>query len=83
MDYKKMFDKQLIGLEIDGENEEQVFEQVAEHLKNLGFVNEGYLKGITSREKKFPTGLITQHLILPYRIQIQSMWRNHLFILRD
>lgn len=62
MDYKKMFDKQLIGLEIDGENEEQVFEQVAEHLKNLGFVNEGYLKGITSREKKFPTGLITQHL---------------------
>lgn len=40
MDYKKMFDKQLIGLEIDGENEEQVFEQVAEHLKNLGFVNE-------------------------------------------
>ena len=33
MDYKKMFDKQLNGLEIDGENEEQVFEQVAEELR--------------------------------------------------
>nr|WP_253295891.1 PTS sugar transporter subunit IIA [Enterococcus raffinosus] len=57
-----MFDKQLISLEVEGESEEQVFEHVAEHLKDLGFVNEGYLKGITTREQKFPTGLITQYL---------------------
>ncbi|MBU5361500.1 PTS sugar transporter subunit IIA [Enterococcus raffinosus] len=62
MDYKEMFDKQLISLEVEGESEEQVFEHVAEHLKDLGFVNEGYLKGITTREQKFPTGLITQYL---------------------
>ena len=62
MDYKEMFDKQLISLEVEGESEEQVFEHVAEHLKELGFVNEGYLKGITTREQKFPTGLITQYL---------------------
>lgn len=62
MDYKEMFDKQLISLEVEGESEERVFEHVAKHLKDLGFVNEGYLKGITTREQKFPTGLITQYL---------------------
>lgn len=62
MDYKEMFDQQLISLEVDGESEEKVFEKVAAHLQALGFVNEGYLKGITTREKQFPTGLITQHL---------------------
>lgn len=62
MNYKDMFDKQLISLEVEGESEEKVFETVAAHLKALGFVNDGYLKGITAREKQFPTGLITQHL---------------------
>ena len=62
MDYKEMFDQQLISLEVEGESEERVFEQVADHLKELGFVNEGYLNGITAREERFPTGLITQHL---------------------
>lgn len=62
MGYKKMFNKQLISLEVEGESEEKIFEQVAAHLKELGFVNEGYLGGITTREEKFPTGLITQHL---------------------
>lgn len=62
MNYKEMFDKQLISLEVEGECEEKVFETVAEHLKALGFVNDGYLKGITAREKQFPTGLITQYL---------------------
>ncbi|MBO0452312.1 MULTISPECIES: PTS sugar transporter subunit IIA [Enterococcus] len=62
MDYKEMFDQQLISLEVEGESEERVFEQVADHLKELGFVNDGYLNGITAREERFPTGLITQHL---------------------
>jgi PTS system galactitol-specific IIA component len=62
VNYKDMFDKQLISLEVEGESEEKVFETVAAHLKALGFVNDGYLKGITAREKQFPTGLITQHL---------------------
>nr|WP_242550293.1 PTS sugar transporter subunit IIA [Enterococcus sp. MJM16] len=57
-----MFDQQLISLEVEGESEERVFEQVADHLKELGFVNDGYLNGITAREERFPTGLITQHL---------------------
>ncbi len=60
--YKEMFDQRLISLEIEGENEEKVFENVAAHLEKLGFVNEGYLNGITARERQFPTGMITQHL---------------------
>lgn len=62
MNYKEMFDQELISLELKGENEVEVFRQVAEHLKELGFVNEGYLNGIIAREEKFPTGLITQHV---------------------
>lgn len=62
MDYREMFDKQLISLEVEGASEEKVFENVAAQLKKLGFVNEGYLNGITAREQKFPTGLITQHV---------------------
>lgn len=62
MDYKEMFDQELISLELKGENEVEVFQQVAKHLTELGFVNEGYLNGIITREEKFPTGLITQHV---------------------
>lgn len=60
--YKEMFDEQLIGTQLEGDSEETIFENVAAHLENLGFVNEGYLKGIVTRERQFPTGLITQHL---------------------
>ncbi|OJG57130.1 hypothetical protein RV07_GL003647 [Enterococcus malodoratus] len=57
-----MFHEQLIHLEVEGATEEAVFEKVAAQLRDLGFVNEGYLRGITAREQKFPTGLITQHV---------------------
>ena len=62
MSYKDMFHEQLIRLEVEGATEEAVFEKVAVQLRDLGFVNEGYLRGITAREQKFPTGLITQHV---------------------
>ena len=62
MDYKEMFDPELIDLEVEAASEEEVFEIVARKLKEAGMVNEGYLTGITQREQRFPTGLITQHL---------------------
>lgn len=62
MNYKDMFYEKLIHLEMEGASEEAVFEKVAAQLRDLGFVNEGYLRGITAREQKFPTGLITQHV---------------------
>lgn len=57
-----MFNQQLIDLEIPGGNEEAIFEIVAKRMEKLGYVNEGYFKGITTREQAFPTGLITQYL---------------------
>lgn len=62
MSYKDMFYEKLIHLEVEGATEGAVFEKVAAQLRDLGFVNEGYLRGITAREQKFPTGLITQHV---------------------
>ncbi|MGM0237787.1 PTS sugar transporter subunit IIA [Enterococcus sp. AZ103] len=62
MDYKEMFDPALIDLEISAASEEEAFSQVADLLKENGMVNDDYLTGITKREQKFPTGLITQHL---------------------
>lgn len=62
MDYKEMFDPKLIDLEVEAASEEEVFGIVARKLKEAGMVNEGYLAGITQREQRFPTGLITQHL---------------------
>lgn len=62
MDYKEMFDPKLIDLEVEAASEEEVFGIVADKLKKAGMVNEGYLNGITQREQRFPTGLITQHL---------------------
>lgn len=57
-----MFSPNLIDLEINGKDETSVFELVSHKLNELGYVNEGYLQGITNREQDFPTGLITQHL---------------------
>lgn len=54
MNYKDMFDKQLISLEVEGESEEKVFETVAAHLKALGFVNDGYLKALPQEKNNFP-----------------------------
>lgn len=62
MDYKEMFDPKLIDLEVEAASKEEAFEVVAAKLKEAGMVNDGYFDGITQREQRFPTGLITQHL---------------------
>lgn len=62
MSYKDMFDLDLVDLNINASTEDEVFAIVADRLSELGMVNDDYLKGIASREREFPTGLITQHL---------------------
>ena len=62
MSYKDMFDANWVDLNIQAATEEEAFELVAAKLMEAGVVNAGYLKGITERERNFPTGLITQHL---------------------
>lgn len=62
MDYKKMFDTELIDLNIQAEDEQQAFEIVAKKLAVKDLVTKSYCEGISEREKEFPTGLITQYL---------------------
>lgn len=62
METKKMFQQDLIDLQLTVQDEDELFEIIAERLQQKGYVNEGYLSGIKTREKGFPTGLITEHL---------------------
>ncbi|MDB7088265.1 PTS sugar transporter subunit IIA [Enterococcus mundtii] len=62
MDYTSMFDERLIFLDLEGDNLEDLFGEVAKRLQKEAFVNKNYLKGLIAREQVFPTGLITQYL---------------------
>lgn len=57
-----MFQRELIDLQVVVQDEEELFELIAKRLQQVGYVNNGYLEGIRSREKIFPTGLITEYL---------------------
>ncbi|OJG64931.1 hypothetical protein RV09_GL001349 [Enterococcus moraviensis] len=57
-----MFQPDLIDLQVTVQDEEELFELIAKRLYQAGYVNEGYLDGIKSREIGFPTGLITEYL---------------------
>ncbi|EOL50912.1 PTS sugar transporter subunit IIA [Enterococcus caccae] len=59
---KQMFQPNLIDLRVSVQEEEELFELIAWRLQQAGYVNSGYLEGIISREKRFPTGLITEYL---------------------
>lgn len=62
MDLKEMFSTELCDLNVFVNNEDELFEIVANRLFDKGFVNENYLSGLKKRERNFPTGLITQYL---------------------
>lgn len=62
MNYKNLFDMELISINVPGATEEEVFETIAEELKSKALVEVTYLEGLRTREAAFPTGLITQHL---------------------
>lgn len=59
---KQMFQPDLIDLQVTVQDEEELFELIAQRLQQAKYVNSGYLEGINSREKTFPTGLITEYL---------------------
>lgn len=62
MSTKQMFQPELIDLNVTAQDEDKLFECIAERLQLAGYVNNGYLEGIKTREKGFPTGLITEYL---------------------
>ncbi|WP_161879770.1 PTS sugar transporter subunit IIA [Alkalibacterium sp. MB6] len=62
MNTKELFSPELICLNLEVKNKSDLFRKIADDLNKKGYVNAGYLKGISQREEEFPTGLITQHL---------------------
>ena len=78
-----MFQPELINLSVAVETETELFEVVAKRLKQLGYVNEGYLAGIKQREEQFPTGLITQYvnIALPHS-EVEFVEKPFIFITR-
>jgi|GEM_PF-4533710 Phosphotransferase system mannitol/fructose-specific IIA domain (Ntr-type) len=61
-DYSKLFDKELIFLNLDVSNRNELFKKVYEKLAEKGIVKESYLDALTKREDEFPTGVVTQFL---------------------
>lgn len=62
MNILKMFNSDLIDLEMQARSQEELFRIVGKRLSERDYVTENYLKGILTREREFPTGLITQYL---------------------
>lgn len=79
----EMFQPELIDLHLKAETEVELFETIAGRLKELGYVNDGYLEGIKKREEIFPTGLITEYLniALPHS-DTQFVERPFIYIAR-
>lgn len=59
-----MVKPELIDLNIDVDNEDELFDYVGERLKTLNYVNDGYIGAIKEREKKYPTGLKAEKMTL-------------------
>ena len=53
MEYKERFDPNLIDLEVEATSEEEAFKIIVGKLLENGMVNDGYIQGITNREKNF------------------------------
>lgn len=60
--YSNMVVSELVNIHLNVDNQKELFQHIGEDLHNKQYVTEGYLKGITERETKFPTGLATQYL---------------------
>ncbi len=54
-----MFNEDLVFLDQDIQNSEDLLRFSFKHLKEMGYVKDGYLQSIMDREKEFPTGLKT------------------------
>lgn len=62
MDIIELFQPNLMAFDFSAKSEKELFKIVGEELEALDYVTERYVQGLIDREKKFPTGLITQYL---------------------
>ncbi|AKG73484.1 PTS sugar transporter subunit IIA [Salinicoccus halodurans] len=61
MGYGSLFDETLITLDASYSSQEDLFKNAAEHLVDLGYIEETYLEALVNREREFPTGLETKY----------------------
>ena len=54
---EKLFTPELVFFDWSPKSTDQLFQQLNDVLLPAGYVNEGWLKGITTREKSYATGL--------------------------
>lgn len=52
-----LFQEKYIFLDVEAENQQQVFQFISERMKELDLVNEGFYEALSKREKDFPTAL--------------------------
>ncbi|WKA56618.1 PTS sugar transporter subunit IIA [Planococcus shixiaomingii] len=52
-------DKELVEIGLEANSKEDVLRILGNRLVKAGFVKEGYIESVLSREKNFPTGLPT------------------------
>lgn len=62
INYNDMLHKDTIFLDINAKDSDELFEQVGERLKKLGYAKDTYIDALKKREKEFPTGLVTKFL---------------------
>ena len=79
IDYKNMIQKDCIFLNLKVADRHELFEQVGEKLKRIGYVKDTYVDALNEREAEFPTGLMTKYLpiSLPH---VDSVNVNRAFI---
>ncbi|WP_311407298.1 PTS sugar transporter subunit IIA [Liquorilactobacillus uvarum] len=61
-DFEKLFNKELIFIDVEAVDRTELFRKVAEKLLRKGYVEESYFEALNRREDEFPTGIVTENL---------------------
>lgn len=72
MDVLEYFKEEMVRFSNE-QDKEKLLSEMAEQLCEVGAVKPSYKDAVIKREKVFPTGLLTAHAGLPFRIQIANM----------
>ncbi|GAJ26357.1 PTS system, galactitol-specific IIA component [Liquorilactobacillus sucicola DSM 21376 = JCM 15457] len=63
-EFDKLFDENLIFVDVEAADRQNLFEKVAKLLFDQGYVKASYLKALNKREDEFPTGILTENLAI-------------------
>ena len=54
---KDLFKPELVFFDMEADSTDELFEKLGQKLDKMGYINDGWLEGISTRERKYPTGL--------------------------